>query len=237
MQAVNLIPSGERRGAGGAGGRSGGAAYVLLGLLAVLVLIASAVTVQKRSLADKRAELASVEAQAAGQEARAASLASFASFAALSQTRRQTVASLAAGRFDWPHALREVARVVPANVWLTGLQGTVAPGVALKSTAVAQTASLRAALPVPAVELVGCTTDQDSVARMIVRMRLLDGVTRVALQSSEKGEASGRTGAAGDGGGDCRQGSARFPQFALVVFFDEAVGAVPTQTRAIGAKR
>lgn len=241
MRAVNLVPAEERRGAGGPGGRSGGAAYVLLGLLAVLVVVVSLNTLGTRSVGEKRSEIASLEVQAARAEAQASELASFSQFAGLRATRRQTVTSLAASRFDWSHAMREVARVIPPNVWLTDLQGTVTPDVTLKTTAAAQTSSLRSALAVPAVELVGCTTDQPSVARMVTRMRLIDGVTRVALQSSVKAEVAaagggGATGggAAAGGGDDCRQGVARFPQFALVIYFDQAAGAVPTAARGAG---
>jgi len=231
MRAINLIPAEERR--GGAGGRSGGAAYALLGLLAVLVVVVSFYTLEKRSVAEKRSELARVEAQAVGAEAQAAELASFVQFAGLRAKRTQTVTSLAASRFDWSHATREVARVIPPNVWLTGLQGTITPGIALKTTAVSQTSGLRSALAVPAIEIAGCTTDQPSVARMLTRMRLIDGVTRVALQSSVKGDAAAG-GGGGGGGGDCRQGDARFPQFALVVYFDQTAGAVPSTAKGAG---
>jgi len=235
MRSINLVPIEERRGAGGAGGRSGGAAYVLLGLLAVLVVVVSFHTLAKRSVGEKRAEVSTLETQAAGTEAQASELASFVQFAGLRATRTQTISSLAASRFDWSHAVRELARVIPSNVWITGLQGTVAPGVSLKSSAGGQTSGLRAALPVPAVELVGCTTDQNSVARMLTRMKLIDGVIRVALQSSVKGEDTGKSGGGGGSGDDCRQGNARYPQFALVVYFDQAAGAVPTAAK--GASR
>jgi len=229
MRAVNLVPADERRGAGGTGGRSGGAAYVLLGLLAVLVVVVASYTLQKRSVSEKRTELATLETQAAGTEARAAELASFVQFAGLRVARTQTISSLAASRFDWAHAVREVSRVVPSNVWLTSLQGTVAPGVTLKAAGAGPTGALRSALPVPALEIVGCTTGQDAVARMLSRMRLVDGVIRVALQASVKGDAG--SGGGSGGGGDCRQGDARIPQFALVIYFDQAAGAVPTAAK------
>lgn len=242
MRAVNLIPAEEQRGAGGAGGRSGGAAYVLLGLLAVLVVIVAFRTLEKRSIGEKRTETASLESQASRAEAQATELGSFTQFAGVRAKRTQTVSSLAASRFDWSHAMREVARVIPPNVWLAGLQGTVTPGVTLKTSAASETSSLRSALAVPAVEMVGCTTDQTSVARMIARMRLIDGVTRVALQSSVKAEvaaADGGKGATtttttGGAGGGCGQGDKPFPKFALVIYFDQVAGAVPTAARGAG---
>lgn len=231
MRAINLIPAEEQRGAGGVAGRSGGAAYVLVGVLVVLVALVSLLTLQKGTLSDKQSALVVVEAQAVASERRAGDLAAFTRFAGLRDARVQTVTSLAGSRFDWSHALGEVARTIPANVWLTGLQGTVAPGVALKTSAATQTSTLRGALPVPAIEMVGCTTDQRSVAGLLTRMRLIDGVTRVSLQSSVEGEQES-DGGGGTGEDDCRRGRARFPQFGLVVFFDRGAGAVPTTTAA-----
>ena len=238
MRAVNLVPDDERV---GNRGRSGGAVYVLLGALALLVLLVGVVTLQRQGLEDKRTELATAQATAAQREASAASLGSFTQFAALRATRVETVRSLASSRFDWSHALREIARVIPPDVWLTSLQGTVVPGVTLKTGGAGDTSALRATSAAPAIEMVGCTTGQDSVARMMGRMRLVDGVDRASLQSSVKGAETTPTAAAsGDqassASGDCRRGRARFPQFSIVIFFDRANGAVPT-TAAGGAPR
>ncbi len=234
MRAINLVPAEERRGGGAAGGRSGGAAYVLLGLLAVLVVVVSFYTLEKRSIGEKRTELATIEAQAAGAESQAAELASFVQFAGLRAKRTQTVTSLAASRFDWSHALTELARVIPPNVSLTSLQGTVAPGVAVKAGAGGSSSGLRSALAVPAIEMVGCTTSQKSVARMLTRMRLIDGVTRVSLQSSVKPETAGSGGAGGSPADGCKQVDGGSPKFALVVFFDPAAGSVPTAAKGAG---
>lgn len=240
MRAINLVPPGDRRGARGGAGRSGGAVYAVVGLLAVLVLVVSISTLQKRGIADKRTELAALQSQAAEAGSRTQELSSYTEFAALRARRVQTVSSIASSRFDWSHALREFARVIPSNVWLTGLQGTVNPGVSLKESSVAGTSTIRSADLSPAVEIVGCTTDQRSVARMLTRVRLIDGVSRVALQKTEKADpapgaaaaavsAVDAKAAASSAGADCRQGSARYPQFQFVVFFDAAAGAVPTQ--------
>jgi hypothetical protein len=101
--------------------------------------------------------------------------------------------------------------------------GTVAPGVSLAGGA----GGLRSALPLPALELSGCTVSQDAVARMMSRLRQVDGVQRVSLASSEKAEA----GAAGGGpSGDCRMGSAKYPQFQMVIFL-----SAPTPATTPGA--
>lgn len=239
MRAINLIPPDQQRGAGGVAGRSGGAAYVLVGLLALLVVLFAMTKLQQRGLADKREQLAQTQVDAARSEAESTELAPFTQFAALRSQRSETIRGLASARFDWAHTLKEVARVTPDDAWLTSLQATTVPGVALKNGAAGPTSSLRSAIPTPAIEMVGCTTRQESVARLVTRLRLVDGVTRVALQSSVKGveadTGASQGAAAVDGAStaaDCRRGQAKYPQFAIVAFLDRAAGAVPTTARS-----
>jgi Tfp pilus assembly protein PilN len=231
MRAVNLIPADARRGAGGAAGRSGGGAYILLGALALFVALAAAYTITGNSVASKKTQLAQVKRDATAAEARTQGLANYTKFAALRAKRVDTVKQLAASRFDWSHALHEVARVMPDNSWLTSLSGSVSAAGAAGGAA----SSLRAARPVPAISVTGCTTSQGSVAKMMARMRLIDGVDQVSLQDSTKTDTAGG-GAAGAGSavsGDCRGGHTNFPQFNIVVFFAQqpAVAAAPGTTQ------
>ncbi|HEX5923919.1 MAG TPA: PilN domain-containing protein, partial [Baekduia sp.] len=214
MRAVNLIPSDQQRGAGGAAGKSGGGAYILLGALALIVALAASYVVSGKSVTDKKAQLADVTQQAAAAEAKASSLTSYTRFASISAKRVETVSQLAASRFDWAHALREVSRVLPENAWLTSLTATSSPTVNVGGT----TGALRSSLAVPAIQLQGCTTSQASVAKLIARLRLVDGVQRVSLEDSTKGQESANSGTTvGDAGtgatGDCRGGHAKFPVF------------------------
>jgi Tfp pilus assembly protein PilN len=233
MKAVNLIPAEERRGAGGVAGRSGGAVYVILGALALLVLMMGAYLMTGRQLDDKRAELARSKQQADAAEAKASQLSAYTTFAQLRAKRVETVRSLTASRFDWAFALHEVSRVVPDDAWLTSLVGTVAPGVAVEGGGTS-TGSLRSGVQAPAVEISGCTTSQSAVATMMARMRLIDGVQRVGLASSEKTDSTGGGGGApgGGGGGDCRNGSDRFPKFDLIVFFKPVAAAAAPHAAA-----
>jgi Tfp pilus assembly protein PilN len=230
MRAVNLIPAAERRGAGGAAGRSGGGVYLILGALALIVVMAAAYTLAGKSVDDKRAQLAQVNGQAAAAESQAQHLTAYTKFASLRAKRVGTVKQLANGRFDWSHALHEVARVLPTNAWLTNLTGTTAPG----SSTGGGSSGLRGALPTPAIELSGCTTSQASVARIMARLRLIDGVQQVSLSDSSKTASSGGTSDSA-GGGDCTGGSSHFPKFDMVVFFNQPVAAPAgptTQTAA-----
>lgn len=236
MRAVNLIPSEDRRGAGGAAGRSGGGAYVLLGGLAAAVAMAAGYVVTDNAAKDKQAEVTRVTNEAARAEAQAQSLASYTKFTSLRTKRVETVSQLVQSRFDWAHALHEVARVLPENAWLTDMTATTSPSVSLSGGG----SGLRSALAVPAIEMKGCTTSQRSVAKMMARMRLVDGVQRVSLSDAEKGDdsaagASGGSTTTSGVSGDCRGGHAKFPQFDLVVFFNAPAipapavsGATPT---------
>ena len=219
MRAVNLLPADQRRG-GGSPGRSGPAVYAVLGVLAAAVVAAGVYVMSLNQINSHRTELVESRQEAASLEQEAAAFKPYKDFAQLSQARVQTVQQLADSRFDWERVMREMARAMPGDVWLTSLVGTVAPGVTLDSGGGggSSTGGLRSAVNSPAVELVGCTESQAAVSRVMARLRTINGVQRVSLASSEKSEATG--GAAGGGGGDCRNGSSRFPQFQIVVFFD-----------------
>jgi Tfp pilus assembly protein PilN len=246
MRAVNLIPADERSGAGGAAGRSGGAAYVLIAVLGLLVVMAAAYATAGKTIKSRTNELASVRSQADSAEATATQLVAYTQFADMRTKRVQTVRSIADSRFDWSQTLHEIARVIPSNVWLTSLSGTVTAGAKSAGGGGSSTGALRSDLPLPAVEIVGCTTTQNNVARMMARMRLIDGVQRVSLGSATKGNddvpssgSSGSGDAASGGGnsGDCRGASSKFPQFEMVVFFTAPAtpSAAATTTPPTGA--
>ena len=221
MKAVNLIPAeSARHGRTTVAIRAGGpiGAYAVLAVLAVAVVMASAWALTSKQLGDRQAELAQVERDAQAMEAKAQSLKSFTDFAALRKARVETVSGLLDGRFDWAHSLRELARVVESDVSLTSVVGTVSPASAVPGGGGGS--SLRTALPVPAVDLVGCAKSQAHVATLMARLRAIDGVDRVTLASSEKGESTSPSES------DCRS-TPQTPQFQLTIFYKEQEGIVP----------
>lgn len=241
MKAVNLIPENERRGAGGAAGRTGGAAYVLIGGLALVVLMLAAYAVTTRSISDKKSELARVERDATAKEAEAAQLAPYTAFATLRQNRVATVKSIADSRFDWAHAMHELGRTLPRNITLTTMTGTVST--ASGGAGATGGVSLRSAYDVPAIELQGCAPSQAAIPPMLTSLRQVDGVKRVALQQSVKGTAAGTSSSAAttsaDGttpvkAADCSR------TFQAVIFYDPkpapaASGATTTDPAAAAA--
>jgi type IV pilus assembly protein PilM len=230
--AVNVLPPEERRAAGTAG-RSEGAVYAVLGVLALALVLVTAAVLSKNGVNDKKTTLAETTAKAAATEQVATSLNAYTDFAALRTKRDQTVKQIADSRFDWAHALSEVARTVPKDAWLVSLDGTVTNDGGASN-------GLRSALPQPAVVIVGCTTSQSAVARMMSNIRRIDGVERVSLESSEKNDDSGNAGGGPtEGGGgntgstDCRNGTDWIPQFQMTAWFT-GPPQLPSATAAPG---
>jgi Tfp pilus assembly protein PilN len=225
MRAVNLLPPEERRARSGAG-RSGGLAYAVLGVLALAVVLLAARTITASAVQERHDELAVVQAEKAGVQSQLADLQAYTTFASLRESRLSTISSVAASRFDWAGALREVARTVPDGTWLSGLRATVNPETAVEGGA---TDALRAALPVPALEVKGCSTGQKAVALLVADLRRIDGVQRVSLSESVK-SASGATAASAAGAGGTVDPCAvpGRPTFSLTVFFEAP--ATPTAT-------
>jgi Tfp pilus assembly protein PilN len=223
MKAVNLIPADERRSSGAGSGLT---SYILLAVLALVVAVGAAFTIVNRNLSDRRKELADIQArvQTANNEAQA--LKAYTAFTTVREQRSETVRSLATSRFDWAHALHEVARTIPSDAWLTAMRASVTPSTAVEG-GVAD--PLRSAVQAPAIEIVGCTTSQDKVAGVISSLRRADGVQRISLSSSERLDAGGAGASGSGGGGDCRNGNSRFPKFSMTLFL-----TAPTPTASQG---
>jgi Tfp pilus assembly protein PilN len=219
MKAVNLLPNDLRRSSRASADKSaarnepgGPGAFVVLGVLAFCLVALAGYVLTTNTVKERRADLerVTVEAQAATQ--RAAELQPYADFDAMAKARVQTVRDLTGSRFDWEQALRDISRVVPADVTLAYLGGSM-------SSAAGGSDPLRGAIAAPAIELKGCTSSQSAVALLMSRLRGVDGVTRVSLSKSVKPEAAIDPAQGGDAVG-CGKG--RPPAFELVMFFERS---------------
>jgi hypothetical protein len=107
-------------------------------------------------------------------------------------------------------------------VYLSSLTGTVGGGASS-----AGGSGIRGAITSPAIELAGCTKTQPGVARVMSRLRNVQGVTRVSLSKSEKSDTAAANSAGSSTGGStvgpCGKGSP--PSFEVVVFFEKAAVA------------
>ncbi len=233
MRPVNLIPVEERRGER-TPMRGGPLAYVLVAALVLLLGGVTLLVVTNNQISEHKAEIARLKQQNSIAQAKAAQYSPYTQFHGIYEQRVANVTSLAESRFDWERVMRELALILPTDVWLTSLGGTVTPEVTVAGL---PGISLRDGIPGPALEMVGCATGQEAVAGFVDALKDIDGVTRVGMQSSALGSASGESsgGATADStaaSGTCQ--TRRFiAQFQIVIAFD-AAPVIPPATATGG---
>jgi Tfp pilus assembly protein PilN len=201
----------------------------VLGLLAGLALLAFLYGLAHHQVSSRHAKVASLTEKTQRVQAVSASLAPYKSFAALREQRRQAVSDLVDARFDWAHAFHELGRVLPQDASITSLDGSVGSSVSGSSSTGSSASSsgkagsgvaggpVASATPpgsVPTFTLSGCATSQQEVALTLSRLKLIDGVSEVTLQSSTKAGATAAKGAASTG--SCPSGR---PGFTVQVIF------------------
>jgi len=193
VRAINLIPAEQRRGAGGIAGRTGGLVYVLITTLIVLVVLGVVYVSAVHSVATNKATLTSVTNEAAAVQSQVTALQPFVSFGGVSQQRVQSVASLAAQRFNWPDAMEQLALSLPKGVWLQSLGGSASGGgsttgpTGTTGTSGASTTFTSA----PTLSIVGCAPSQDVVAVTLSHLRELRDVQNAQVSTYARAGCSG----------------------------------------------
>jgi Tfp pilus assembly protein PilN len=213
MRAVNLIPEDQRRGAGGTGGRSGGVAFAVVGLLAGIVALVAVYAMTSGTISTRKSELQSLQQQVTDSQTANDQVAKYSALAAQRQARVATVTQIAGSRFDWAHAMLEIPRVLPHNVWLETLSGTVTPS---SSGTVSSTAPAG-----PQIEIDGCTTGMIPVANVMVALSRMDGVTDVDLVKAAKGDSVSEDGC---------QVKTSIPDFDIIITYQTPGGPLQTST-------
>jgi Tfp pilus assembly protein PilN len=208
MRPVNLIPAELRRG-DHAPSRSGPLPYIVLGALALAVIGVTLLVLAGNEVTERREEVTQLHHEDAIAKARAERLAPFSRFAALTEQRVATVRELADSRFDWERVMRELALILPHNVWLTALDANATGG---------DSEGGGGGVEGPSLELSGCAAGQEAVAGFVTALKDVEGVTRVELESSTFGEGGGGGGAGGEG---CESRDF-IAQFQMIVAFDAA---------------
>jgi Tfp pilus assembly protein PilN len=186
MRPVNLVPQDQRRRVRTE--TSGKGAHVVLAVLVIMLGLVVSYVLTANKVTERKNETAAVSAEADRLEAEAAKRVSYSDFAQIAQTRLQSVASVAARRFDWERVMREVSLIMPSGSWLKSADASVlgTPGGAQAATPTT-TASVGAVSPT--ANFVGCTPHQSDVARMMVRMRQMHRVEDVELNASTQEQA------------------------------------------------
>jgi Tfp pilus assembly protein PilN len=236
MRAVNLIPAEQRERGVNLAGRSGGGALMVVALIIGLALLALLYGSAQRSESKSKAELRTVNVELGNARAQVGRLAPYTSFIAMANQRVRYVSQLVATRFDWSHAFHELGRVLPHDASLMTLHGQVSAGTGPGSSSSSSASPIASATPTsatpagstPSFALGGCATSQSEVAQTLQRLRLMDGVTDVELQSSVKSSSAGASAAShASAASSCPAGSATF---AAQVTFIGLPSAPPTNT-------
>lgn len=181
MRAVNLLPR-DLEGQRSDGGRV--PLVVAVGGVAVVTIAAAFLALSASGqVSDQRSQLDSVEAALAQVQTTAPS-ASPAVTGLVAQERTDRVAALAAAlstrvRFD--RLLRELAYVLPADVWLTGLTASAPASAAPVGAATPSTTA-------DGVTITGATYSQASVARVLARLNALPSLDRVRLTETSRND-------------------------------------------------
>jgi Tfp pilus assembly protein PilN len=261
VRAVNLIPPERRTGASVGLGHSQGGAYALLALVGAVALLVLLYGSARHKVTSSHAQAEKLNAEVTQAQNDATGLAHYNSVIAESQARTQAVEQLIDTRFDWARAYHELGRVLPKQVSISSLTGTIgsengavakspsassspsAPSSASSSSAsggsggagsgasgatASAASSVSSATPpgsVPTFTLTGCAASQQTVADMLARIRLAEGVKEATLQSSVSA-----VNGTGGGAGVC-PGNA--PTFTVSVMFQPMPAAAPKATATV----
>src|ERR1700759_509274 len=220
MRAVNLIPADAKRASRGSSGAKALPTYLVLGVLAIAVGLVTLYVLASNDVSQRAAKVTTLQAEVAQVQARSNGLSHYAQFSQMTQGRISSVRQLATTRFDWHATLAQISQVVPKNTSLATLNGTAASA-ALPTAGTASPTSTGAPTG-SSIELTGCTKSQPDVAKLMSRLRLIDGVDSVSLNSSTKQQSGGSspTTAAGSASGGSGEGCGNnTPSFDLKIGF------------------
>lgn len=232
MRPVNLIPADQRHGQH-APMRTGPLPYLLVGVLVALLAGVALLVSTNNEISEKKSEIGRLEREDHAAEAQAQRLAAYVQFEAVHQQRLETITSLADSRFDWERVMRELALVLPGNVWLSEISASAGAGAGGEGSG----SGLSGEVNGPSLVISGCATGQEGVAGFVTALEDLDGVTRVGVEESAlPGQAEGSVSAAGGeekGGGDC-QTRDFIAAFSITVAFDAAPSPAVAEGEAPG---
>jgi Tfp pilus assembly protein PilN len=216
--------------------RTGPIPYIVVGALAAVLAGVALLTLTGNQISEQKTEVAQLKREDAAAVQEAKRLAAYTQFQTLHEQRLATISSLADSRFDWERVMRELALILPHNVWLTELSASASSE--SESGEGAGGGALRGSVAGPALVLGGCTTGQVSVAGFVTALKDIDGVTRVGVESSElpsQEEGAGSAeGSEASGGAGC-QTREFIAQFKMVVAFDAAPAPIAAEGEAPAA--
>ena len=217
MRAVNLLPE-RHRPRRPSGGKSG-SAYILLGVLGLVVAAVLVYVMTLNSINSAQTDIAEAEAATVQANAQADQLGAYGDFAKVKAERVAAVKDLADGRADWERMVRELAHVLPEGVWVMNASasatGAPAGGTPSPTDAAAAPAG-------PTLTVTGCASSQAQVADTLVRLKQMQGATDVTLDHSTKPDETGAASDSASSSGTCgATGGVSNYDFQVAVTFED----------------
>jgi Tfp pilus assembly protein PilN len=194
MRAVNLLPQEARQ-------RRAPNKLLLVGVsssTAVLLLVGAGYYNARGTVNDREQSLADVKAQlAAMPKPKSHQTSAFDQELAVERTGRlAALSTVLSSRVRWDRLLREIAMVLPDDVWLQQLNAT-APEPPAPVTAPGTASPPVASTPAPTstgttFSIQGNTYTQEGVARLLIRLQLVPDLENVTLVSSTLSNQDGQ---------------------------------------------
>jgi len=185
MKRINLLPPEQRVKAS----RERGLLWAILILVAIVVALGLVYVWQNGQVNDKQAELDGLNAEIAVVQQQIDALAPYAAIQTTRTAMTETAKGIYNARVPWATILQQVSLVIPENVRLQTLTGTVPaamlPGPATPPVAGAATAD---------VSFAGTTYTHKDVAEFMTRLGLIPQLSNVQLASSTGVAATTTTG-------------------------------------------
>lgn len=183
MKAANLLPA-DRRGGAKRPARTGFLTRQPLLVAAVVLALVAAVALGYLAHS-ARSDVSSRQAEVTSLDAQIAKLAPKPAGDAAAAAQLSAVTATAAARNSWDGFLWSLSRVVPEDVWLLNLSGTLPPP---------PVPGALPATPAPnGFTMTGYTYSQPSVARLMRRLQLLPWLNGVNLVTSTKSQIGNYT--------------------------------------------
>jgi Tfp pilus assembly protein PilN len=188
MKRIDLLPPEQRVKAS----RERGLLWAILILVAIVVALGLVYMWQNNQVAAKQAELDGLAAETAAVQQQAVLLAPYAEIQTMRTAMTQAAKGIYGSRVPWSTILQEISLVIPENVRLQSLSGTVPatmlPGSAVPAAPGATTTDLTFA---------GTTYTHKDVAEFMTRLGLIPQLSNIQLASSAGAAATDASGAAG----------------------------------------
>jgi Tfp pilus assembly protein PilN len=190
MKRINLLPQEQRVKAS----RERGLLWAILILVAVVVALGLVYVWQNGQVNTKQAELDGLTAETAAVQQQALALRPYAAIQTTRTAMSQTAKGIYDSRVPWSTVLQEISMVIPENVRLLSLNGTIPPTMLPGPAAAPPAAGAAATVD---ITFSGMTYTHKDVAEFMTRLGLIPQLANIQLASSTSAaSATGTTGTA-----------------------------------------